>query len=523
MRPNDLAEVIDMTNPLYEAVLGRHSERDAPLLHLPGGATINWSQMAGRVARIAGMLRGAGLVKGDRLAVQAEKSPEALAIYLACLRCGIIFLPLNSAYTPDEIAYFVGDATPRMLVSDPAAEAALRPLAESVGAALLTLDASGKGSFSVAVDQAEPLDQVTPCTTDDLACFLYTSGTTGRSKGAMLTQGNLLSNAVTLTQTWRFTGDDILLHALPIFHAHGLFVACNVVMNAGGAMIWLPGFSPDAVLDALPRATVMMGVPTFYTRLLDDDRFNHDLARHMRLFTSGSAPLLSETHDRFHARCGHAILERYGMTETGMNTSNPYDGERRAGTVGQPLTDVELIIRDPETGAELTGTEAGMIEVRGPNVFKGYWQMPEKTAAELRADGFFITGDLGRRDADGYVTIVGRQKDLIITGGYNVYPKEVEQLLDDQPGVRESAVIGVPHSDFGEAVVALLVAEKGTLPDVAAIRDDLARRLANYKRPKRIIVIDALPRNTMGKVQKKALREDYANLFAPEGVRPAGA
>ena len=328
----------------------------------------------------------------------------------------------------------------------------------------------------------------------------------------MLTQNNLLSNARTLTSSWAFSRDDVLVHALPIFHAHGLFVACNVLMNAGGSMIWLPGFTVDGILGALPRATTMMGVPTFYTRLLGDARFTRDLTAHMRLFTSGSAPLLAETHARFAERTGLAILERYGMTETGMNTTNPYHGERRAGTVGFPLDGVELRVKD-EHGREVPHGQTGMIEVRGPNVCKGYWRMPEKTAEELREDGFFITGDLGRIDADGYVTIVGREKDLIISGGYNIYPKEVEQLLDDQPGIRESAVIGLPHSDFGEGVVAVLAAEDGTPPDLAAIKEAVAAKLANFKRPKEYVVVDALPRNTMGKVQKNVLRADYAALF----------
>jgi len=514
MRRLDLREMTDMTNPLYDTLLGHHTNSDAPLLHLPDGQTTTYPQMVARVAQISGMLRAQGLKKGDRLALQVAKSPEALAIYLACLHSGIIFLPLNTAYTPDEISYFVGDATPRIVVTDPKAEATLRPMIEDAGAALFTLDAQGGGSFAEAVARATPDSTPVECSTDDLACFLYTSGTTGRSKGAMLTQGNLLSNALTLTRTWRFDDRDVLLHALPIFHAHGLFVACNVVMSAGGAMIWLPGFDVDAVLKALPRATTMMGVPTFYTRLLDAPGFTREITEHMRLFTSGSAPLLAETHNRFRNRTGLAILERYGMTETGMNTSNPYDGERRAGTVGFPLEGVELVIRDPETGATANRGKTGMIEVRGPNVFKGYWQMPEKTATELREDGFFVTGDLGQRDADGYVTIVGREKDLIISGGYNVYPKEVEQLLDDQPGVRETAVIGVPHRDFGEAVVAVLVPETGATPEIPAIEAEVTRRLANYKRPKRMIVLEALPRNTMGKVQKNILREAYADIFA---------
>ncbi|WP_223426941.1 malonate--CoA ligase [Tateyamaria pelophila] len=501
-----------MTNSLYDTLLGARAHSDAPLLHLPDGATLSYSDMAGRVAHLSGYLRAAGLEKGDRLAMQCPKSPQALALYLACLHSGVIFLPLNTSYTPDEIAYFVQDASPKILVTGPAAADALRDVARDAGATLLTLGADEQGSLTDALTSAQPAPDAVACSADDLACFLYTSGTTGRSKGAMLTQGNLLSNALTLTDTWAFTADDVLLHALPIFHAHGLFVACNVVMNAGGAMIWLPGFSTEAVLDALPRATTMMGVPTFYTRLLDEPRFTRDLAGHMRLFTSGSAPLLAETHDQFSARTGQAILERYGMTETGMNTSNPYDGERRAGTVGFPLTGVELRVMD-QSGQEVAQGETGMIEVRGPNVFKGYWQMPEKTAEELRADGFFITGDLGQIDSDSYVTIVGREKDIIISGGYNIYPKEVEQLLDAQPGVKESAVIGVPHADFGEGVVAVLVAEGTASPDMEAIKATVKAKLANFKRPKEYIILEALPRNTMGKVQKKALRTDYADIF----------
>lgn len=503
-----------MTNPLYDRLIGNRRDSDAVLLHLPEGGTITYAEMAARADRITGLLRKCGVAKGDRLAMQCPKSPEALALYLACLQSGVIFLPLNTAYTPDEIAYFVGNATPKILVTDPKAEAALLPVTEKGGAILLTLDAAERGSFAVAVAAADPVTDVCACDADDLACFLYTSGTTGRSKGAMLTQGNLLSNAEVLTETWRFTADDVLIHALPIFHAHGLFVACNVIMLAGGSMIWLPGSSVEAVLAAMPRATTMMGVPTFYTRLLDSPEFDRARAGHMRLFTSGSAPLLAETHAAMYARTGHAILERYGMTETGMNTSNPYDGERRGGAVGFPLKGTELRIMD-EDGRELPAGQTGMIEVRGPNVFKGYWQMPDKTAEELREDGFFITGDLGMIDKDGYVTIVGREKDLIITGGYNVYPKEVEQLLDQQPAVKESAVIGAPHSDFGEGVVALLVPESGETPDIDAIASEVARKLANYKRPKAYIMLDEMPRNTMGKVQKNVLRADYVGLFEP--------
>ncbi|MBT8455749.1 MAG: AMP-binding protein, partial [Alphaproteobacteria bacterium] len=351
-------------------------------------------------------------------------------------------------------------------------------------------------------------------TEDDLAAFLYTSGTTGRSKGAMLMQNNLLSNARTLVDYWRFTDTDVLLHALPIFHTHGLFVATNVTLIAGGSMIYLPKFDIDRMIALLPRSTTMMGVPTFYTRLLDDPRFTRDLTKHMRLFVSGSAPLLSETHVTFEERTGHRILERYGMTETNMNTSNPYDGERRAGTVGFPLPGVELKITNPDTGATLPQGEVGQIEVRGPNVFKGYWQMPEKTAAELRPDGFFITGDLGTIDEDGYVHIVGRNKDLIISGGYNIYPKEIELVLDAQPGVLESAVIGVPHADFGETVLGLIVPAPGARPDLEAIGQSVAASLARFKHPRKLVLLDELPRNTMGKVQKNVLRETYKDIFA---------
>lgn len=503
-----------MINPLYDTLLGRYANSPDPLLHLPNGETLGYADMATQVLRLSGYLRTAGMEKGDRVLFQCPKSPTALAVYLACLHSGVIFVPLNTAYTPDEIAYFLKDATPKILITDPAMAKASAAVAAKSDTLLLTLGADGRGSLTDAAQNVAPVTDPVGCTLDDVACILYTSGTTGRPKGAMLTQGNLLSNARTLTDAWAFTRDDVLLHALPIFHAHGLFVACNVLMTAGGSMIWLPGFSVDAVLEALPRATTMMGVPTFYTRLLDDARFGRDRAGHMRLFTSGSAPLMAETHVRFRQLTGLSILERFGMTETGMNTSNPYHGAREAGSVGMPLDGVALRVTDKD-GREVPTGEIGMIEVRGPNVFKGYWQMPEKTADELRPDGFFITGDLGRIDADGYVTIVGRAKDMIITGGYNVYPKEVEQVLDEQPGVKESAVIGVPHPDFGEGVIAVLVPEGNTPPDLAAIRDRLKTKLADYKRPKEYILMDALPRNTMGKVQKKILRTNHAGIFRP--------
>jgi malonyl-CoA/methylmalonyl-CoA synthetase len=447
------------------------------------------------------------------VAVQIAKSPQALAVYAACVQAGIVFLPLNTAYTADEVSYFVSNSGARLVVCDARSAEALKGVANDCGAQLETLNADGSGSFT---EKSAPLPksfETVARKRDDLAAFLYTSGTTGRSKGAMLTQENLLSNAEVLVKEWRFTKDDVLLHALPIFHTHGLFVATNICLIAGSAMIFLPKFDIETVIDLMPRATVMMGVPTFYTRLLEDARFTKDLAQDMRLFVSGSAPLLAETHVQFEKRTGHRILERYGMTETNMNTSNPYDGERRAGTVGFALPGVELKITDPATGNALPQGEIGQIEVRGPNVFKGYWQMPEKTAEELREDGFFITGDLGQVDANGYIHIVGRNKDLIISGGYNIYPKEIELLLDEEPGVLESAVIGVPHPDFGETPVGVIVADGKASPDLDAIRKSIGASLARFKHPQKLVVVDALPRNTMGKVQKKELRERYADLF----------
>lgn len=504
-----------MANPLYDQLFGVHAGQDTPFLYLSSGQVWTHAQFVGRAAQMAHVITRSGLAPGDRLAAKVEKSPEALALYAACAQAGVVFLPLNTGYTGAELSYFIENSGARLVVCDGAKEAEVRVLAEQFGATLLTLNADGSGTLTDRADAEPSIYDTVARSADDLAALLYTSGTTGRSKGAMLTQANLLSNSDTLRHLWRFTDQDILLHALPIFHTHGLFVATNITLLAGGAMIFLPKFDLDAVIAHLPQATTMMGVPTFYTRLLSDDRFTKDLAAHMRLFISGSAPLLAETHAAFEARTGHRILERYGMTETNMNTSNPYDGPRRAGTVGPPLPDVELQITDPETGAPLQQGEIGMVEVRGPNVFQCYWGMPEKTAEELRENGFFITGDLGLIDDDGYVQIVGRGKDLIISGGFNIYPKEVEEVLDAQPGVIESAVIGVPHPDFGETVLGILVAEPDTPPDLAAIEVAVAQSLARFKHPRKLIVVDALPRNTMGKVQKNILRDTYRDLFQP--------
>jgi len=503
-----------MANLLYDALFGCHAGKSTPFLHLPNAPTLTHDDFVRMAARYAQAITTLGLAPGDRLAAQVEKSPEALAVYAACVQTGVIFLPLNTGYTAAELDYFIGNSSAKLVLATDNAKAALTPVTDAYGATLKTLNPDGTGSF---IDMSAGLPdtfETVSRTADDLAAFLYTSGTTGRSKGAMLTQANLLSNAQTLADYWRFTDADVLLHALPIFHTHGLFVATNTTLLAGGSMIFLPKLDVDQMIAHMPKATTMMGVPTFYTRLLDDERFTAELTAHMRLFVSGSAPLLAETHVRFEKRTGHRILERYGMTETNMNTSNPYDGERRAGTVGFPLPGVDLKITDTATGEKVAQGEIGQIEVRGPNVFKGYWQMPEKTAEELRSNGFFITGDLGLIDADGYVTIVGRNKDLIISGGYNIYPKEIELILDEQPGVLESAVIGVPHPDFGESVIGLLVAEPGADLSIDNIMAALGKQLARFKQPKKLVVMDAFPRNTMGKLQKNILRDQFADVFA---------
>ena len=506
-----------MTNTLFDGLikvgLASPGRRFASLADQ---RTYSYADVDAVSARFANALCDSGLRPGDRVAVQVEKSIEALMLYLATVRAGGVFLPLNIAYTPSEISYFLENASPRILVCDPGKASALEPIADAVGARLETLGVwtsaeASSGTLSDQALQASATFQNVARGAGDLAAILYTSGTTGRSKGAMLTHANLLSNAQVLKDSWAFTSDDVLLHALPIFHTHGLFVATNTILAAGGSLIFLAKFDPDAIFSHLPNASSLMGVPTFYTRLLADQRLNRQSTAHMRLFTSGSAPLLADTHKAFEARTGQRILERYGMTETNMNTSNPYEGERRAGTVGFPLPGIDLRIVEPESGKPLPDGEIGVIEVKGPNVFAGYWQMPEKTAREFRGDGFFITGDLGFIDPDGYVTIVGRGKDLVITGGFNVYPKEIELALDELPGVTESAVIGVPHADFGEAVVAVVAgdAELEEAELIAALKE----RLARFKQPRRIVFVDELPRNAMGKVQKAVLRERFAGVL----------
>jgi malonyl-CoA/methylmalonyl-CoA synthetase len=504
-----------MSGNLYSQFLSAMPDAAQPFVRTSSGRIISYGDVVSLSGKMANALTGLGLERGDRVAVQVEKSPEALILYLACLRVGAVYLPLNTAYTISELEYFVGDAEPKIFVVAPSKASELTPMTTRLGvAATETLGTDGASGSLIERAQNAPADfSDVPANPDDLAAILYTSGTTGRSKGAMLSHANLGSNAKTLKEIWRFTSDDVLLHALPIFHTHGLFVASNVILSAGASMIFLPKLDPDEVFRLMLDATTMMGVPTFYMRLLQDARLNRETTAHMRLFISGSAPLLEETHREWRERTGHAILERYGMTETNMNTSNPYYGDRVPGSVGFPLPGVLLRVTDPETGAQLPQGETGMLEVKGPNVFSGYWRMEGKTKAEFRADGYFITGDLVTIDERGYVSIVGRSKDLIISGGYNVYPKEVESEIDALPGVVESAVVGVAHRDFGEGVTAIVVPKKDAQLYEKDIVTSLRKKLANYKLPKRIIFIDELPRNTMGKVQKNILRETHQDLY----------
>jgi malonyl-CoA/methylmalonyl-CoA synthetase len=505
-----------MSGNLYERfqdVFTAHA--DAPAIELADGKTWTYGELQDAVARLARRLVEVGVEPGDRVAVQVEKSPQALFTYLACFKAGAVYLPLNTAYTGPEVSYFLSDAKPRCFICDPRRADELAPIAGEAGVtAILNMDPTGFGTLTEGLETLEPMTDVVERDPDDLAAICYTSGTTGRSKGAMLSHRNLESNARTLRDIWGFQDGDVLLHALPLFHVHGLFVASNTALLNGSKMIFLPKFDADQVIRLLPRARVMMGVPTFYVRLLERDEVTKDLVANMRLFISGSAPLQPETWRQFKQRTGFEILERYGMTEAGMITSNPLDGERRPGTVGYPLPDVQVRVAK-EDGTVLDRGEIGVLEIKGPNLFQGYWNKPEKTAEEFRPDGFFITGDNAKIDARGYVQIVGRAKDLIISGGYNVYPKEVELTLDALDGVKESAVFGVPHPDFGEAVTAMVVAEAGKESALSeqGLIDACRTQLAGYKTPKRVFFADALPRNTMGKVQKAQLRTDYEDTF----------
>jgi malonyl-CoA/methylmalonyl-CoA synthetase len=494
------------------ALFAEHFPQDceACAIETHDGLYYSWNDIDHATARIANMLLALALPAGSRVAVQVEKSPEALLLYLATLRAGLVYLPLNTAYRADEIAYFIGDATPAVVVCAPQNFGWVAQIAFKAGTAhVFTLSECRSGSL---LERAQHYpDQCTPIARqpDDLAAILYTSGTTGRSKGAMLTLDNLASNARTLHKAWHWQKGDVLLHALPLFHVHGLFVASHCALLNGSKMIFLPKLDVPEIMRHLPRVTVFMGVPTYYVRLLAEESFGREVCANMRLFVSGSAPLLLETFNSFIARTGFTILERYGMSETNMLVSNPYDGKRVGGSVGFPLPGVSVRVLDDQ-GKVCETDEIGGIQVKGPNVFKGYWNMPEKTAEEFTADGWFVTGDVGKVDAEGYHYIVGRSKDLIITGGYNVYPKEIEAVLDDMEGVAESAVIGVPHPDFGEAVVAVVVPQTGVTLSASDMIALLKQRIANFKVPKRIEFVDDLPRNAMGKVQKKALRERYA-------------
>jgi malonyl-CoA/methylmalonyl-CoA synthetase len=474
---------------------------DRPALIEPGAQTLTFAMLDDLSARMAATLVHHGVSAGDRVVAQVEKSIGAIALYLACLRAGAILVPLNTAYTAAEIAYFLEDAEPTLFVSTSGESAG-----GVAGVALGTTAEIGLWAEALA---SEPLAAIHHTNADDIAAIVYTSGTTGRSKGAMLTHGNLASNAATLRQIWGYRPDDVLIHALPIFHVHGLFIALNSVFLNATPCIFLAKFDPAEVRAQMRNATILMGVPTFYTRLLADPDFGAPDMAGMRLFISGSAPLLAETHREFEARTGRAIIERYGMTETGIITSNPLDGAREAGTVGYGLPGVEVRVADA-AGQEVPRGETGTVEVRGPNVFKGYWRNPQKTAEELRADAWFITGDVGTMAEDGRLTLAGRAKDLIISGGYNIYPKEIEGVIDAVSGVVESAVIGAPHPDFGESVVAVIV---GT-PDQAALDAAIATNLARFKHPRHLAFVDDLPRNAMGKVQKNLLRERYAKVFA---------
>ncbi len=498
---------------------------DRVFAYLENGTQVTYGALFQQAQQYAQALISLGVTPGDRVAVQVHKSIEVVKLYLGTIIAGGVFLPLNTAYTPTEIKYFLSDATPTVFVCDPKCVSQLTEIAQQCAVkSVQTMDVQGMGTvFNLANAQsntkyantkyANTMRAVTRGK-DDLGAILYTSGTTGRSKGAMLTHENLASNAIVLQQYWRFSRDDILIHALPIFHVHGLFVALNVILMAGASLRYMAKFNADSIMDAMPISTALMGVPTFYTRLLQQDRLCPEITQNMRVFISGSAPMLSETHTQWQQKTGHSIIERYGMTETGMNTSNPYDAERRAGTVGFALPGVEIRITDPkQDGVKVPLNKVGMLEVRGKNVFRGYWQMPEKTKQELRENGFFITGDLATRDAQGYISIVGRNKDLIISGGYNIYPKEVETIIDNVSGVMESAVIGVPHADFGEAVVAVVAVPPSHTVTERSIYDTVQQSLAKFKHPKKIYFINSLPRNTMGKVQKKVLRDKYNDTF----------
>jgi malonyl-CoA/methylmalonyl-CoA synthetase len=495
---------------------------DRLFLRTPEGRNFSYADLCEQSARIAGALMQRGVESGDRIAVQVDKSAEAIFLYVACLRMGAVFVPINVANTPNEVEYYLRDSQPRVAIVRPQTRALIEPLARQAKVdGVETLGADGSGTLPpLAAESAADFAAPRTLESGSIAAIIYTSGTTGRPKGAMLTRANLSSNAAVLAQAWCFCESDVLLHALPLFHIHGLFVAINTVLASKSSLLLLSKFDAAEALAHFSQASVYMGVPTHYTRLLQQRGLNRDATATMRLFVSGSAPLLAETHREFLQRTGHAILERYGMSETMMNASNPYHGVRLAGSVGPPLKGISLRVRNAENGAvELDPDVVGNLEVKGPNVFAGYWRDEEKTRAEFSADGWFKTGDVGRIDRNGYVHIVGRAKDLVISGGYNVYPKEVETELDAIEGVLESAVFGVPHPDFGEGVTAVVVAKPGAVLSEELIVESIKTRLARYKVPKRIVVVEELPRNAMGKVQKKVLRKTFAAIYANQAPR----
>ncbi len=509
-----------MNANFYDQLVGTPAVPAKVFLTEADGKTLTFAQLERRTAQLANALVGArsagglGARPGERIAMQVAKSPQALLLYLAAMRAGLVLVPLNTGYRAGELDYFFGDAEPVLIVCDPAAKIEIANLSNAADTQIVTLDEDGAGSLADLATAGDAAFQTVTSLADDLACILYTSGTTGRSKGAMITHGNLVSNARALVETWGITADDVLIHALPIFHVHGLFVAINTMLAAGATMLWHARFDADAVIADMARATMLMGVPTFYTRLLGCDALSHDAASAMRLFIAGSAPLLPQTFADFETRTGHRVLERYGMTETGMSTSNPLHGQRRPGCIGLPLPGVAARIATAD-GTPVPAGETGVLEVRGANVFAGYWRMPDKTESEFRDDGFFITGDLATMDGDGYISINGRARDMIISGGFNVYPREIEQVIDGFSGVAESAVFGVAHPDLGEGVVAAIVCENGTAAlEETALIAQIRDRLAGFKTPKRIFAIGQLPRNVMGKVQKSELRDIYSQTFS---------
>ena len=506
MHPGEMTDQAD-DNLFSLLTRGLAARAEQACLLLPNAPSVTFGRLLADAARVTGWLGRCGVRRGDRVVVQLNKSTAAVVLYLGCIRSGAVFVPLNTAYTQHEIEYFLADADPALVVAGPATSAA----SATFGGRREILEGDLDKAPWLDCPPTAAVAQVGP---HDPAAILYTSGTTGRSKGAVLTHGNLSSNMLVLHEAWRWQEGDVLLHTLPIYHAHGLFVALHGALLNGSLMIFHDKFDAAAVIRDLPQATVFMGVPTFYTRLLDDPQFDQTACRSVRVFISGSAPLLDSTFAAFRDRTGHDILERYGMTEALMVTSNPYDGPRRPGTVGHPLPGVDVRIM-AEGGQPAEPDEPGVLQLKGPNLFSGYWRNPAKTAEEHTPDGYFVSGDVAKRDGDGFISIVGRNKDLIISGGFNVYPKEIELVIDKLPGVAETAVIGVPHPDFGEGVVAVVVPRAGTVVNPADIQAATSRELAAFKRPKMVIVADELPRNAMGKVQKAQLRTEYSHLFAP--------